>query len=151
MSPHGGSYGRIHQLRSEVNRLIDLLLEEPSTPGPNWQPPVDLIEREDAFEVQVELPGVAADEIQVELRDLVLTVRGTKQRLPSEPTARRFHLMERFIGAFQLSVELPRPIDPSRTTARLANGVLSVTLPRVADRRHRSFTITIAEEGQQHE
>ena len=151
MSSRGGSYRHIHQLRAEVNRLIDLLLDEPTSPTPSWQPPLDLVERGEAYEVLVELPGVRGTELHVELRDQVLLVRGTKQRLAGEPPGRRFHLMERYMGSFQVSVELPRPILPSQSTASLRQGVLVVTLPKVTERRHRCYSITVVEEPSNHD
>ena len=104
-----------------------------------------------AVKTQAVKPGKGPAYQQVELKDLVLEIRGTKKRLESEPAARRFHLMERFMGSFQLSVELPRPIHPSQSTAELRHGMLIVTLPKVVDRRHRSFVIPIVEESTHHE
>jgi HSP20 family protein len=147
MSPPRGSYGQLHQLRAEVNRLIDLLLEEPSSPAPDWQPPLDLVERDDGYELQVELPGFRTDDIQIELKGQILSIRGSKKRLATEPPGRRFHLMERFIGSFNLSLELPRPILPAESSARLEQGVLIVSMPRIVERRHRPYTIPVQEEG----
>ena len=151
MSPPTGSYGHIHQLRAEVNRLIELLLEEPTSPTANWQPPLDLIDRELGFEVRVELPGVQAQDLQLELRDLTLHIRGTKARLASEPQGQRFHLMERFMGLFSISVDAPRPILPAESTALFKDGVLIVTLPKLVERRHRTHTIPIVEESESDE
>jgi len=146
MSPPTGSFGHIHQLRAEINRLIELLLEEPASPTAHWQPPLDLIERESGFEVRVELPGVRVRDLQLELCDLALHIRGSKTRLANEPPGRRFHLMERFMGSFAIRVDLPRPILPAQSSSRLCDGVLIVTLPRLVERRHRTHTIPIVEE-----
>jgi HSP20 family protein len=146
MSPIRGSLGHIHQLRAEVNRLIDLLLEDPAPNASSWQPPIDLVELEDRFRLVIELPGVEAEDVHLELCDQVLLIRGTKRRPAGEPRGRRFHLMERFVGAYQLRVELPRPILPAESSARLANGVLEVVLPKLVERRHRAFKIPIDEE-----
>ncbi len=146
MSPPRGTLSHIHRLRVEVNRLIDLLLEEPSTATASWDPPVDLIERDAAFEVRVELPGVRPEDIQIELCDQALTIRGAKRRPANEPPGRTFHLMERFIGSFQLSMELPRPIMPNQCTAKLVNGLLVVNFPKAVERRHRSFVIPVKED-----
>ena len=151
MSPPSGSYGHVHQLRAEVNRLIDLLLEEPTSPTANWQPPLDLIEGEQGFEVRVELPGVHAQDLQLELRDLTLHIRGSKAHLASEPQGQRFHLMERFMGTFAISVDVPRPILPAESSALLEEGVLIVTLPKLVERRHRTHTIPIVEESKRDE
>jgi len=138
---------RIHQLRGEINRLIDHLVAEPSSRQTSWEPPVDVIERDDQYEVRIELPGVQADDLQLELRDRDLFLRGSKSRLSGEPPGRTFYLMERFIGTFQLEVEIPRPVQPAESTARLAHGVLVVTLPKLVEQRHRCYSISIVEES----
>ncbi len=54
--------------------------------------------------------------------------------------------LERFIGSFQLSMELPRPIMPNQCTAKLVNGLLVVNFPKAVERRHRSFVIPVKED-----
>jgi len=146
MMPRFGPYGRIQILRAEVNRLIDLLLEEPVSGSPGWHPPVDILDGATELSVVVELPGVTADDLVIEFRHRVLSIRGGKRRLESEPTARRYHLMERFIGTFQVTVEIPQPVDPAEARAVLSQGILTVTFPRLDDRRDQPFTLTVKEE-----
>jgi HSP20 family protein len=147
MTPAGGPFGRIHSLRTELNRLLELLLEDPVSSPSTWLPPVDLVEREDRLEAQVELPGVKASELALELVDQKLVVRGSKARLSSEPPGGRFCLMERFIGPFAVTVELPHPVQPDASSARLQHGVLTVRLPRLVERRHRRFPIPVDDES----
>jgi HSP20 family protein len=144
MSPVGDEpFGRLHHLRTELNRLIELLVEDPVSARTTWLPPVDLVERERAVEVQLEVPGVTAADLQVELVDQKLLVRGTKPRLPGEAPSGRFHLAERFIGPFSVSVDLSLPVLPAQATARLHQGVLTVTLPKLHERRHRHHVISV--------
>jgi HSP20 family protein len=146
-----GPYGKIQILKAEVNRLVDLLLEGPATNGPGWLPPVDIIDCPDTLTVAIEVPGLNANDLVVELMSGVLIVRGTKRRLPSEPPARRFHLMERFIGSFQVVVDLPHPIDPGQGKATLRHGVLNIVFPRLEDRRQKPFKIPVTEETEPHD
>jgi len=139
----GEPFGQLHHLRAELNRLIELLVDDPVSARPGWLPPVDLVERERAVEVQLEVPGVSASDLQVEVVDQKLLVRGTKPRLPGEVPGGRFHLAERFIGPFTVSVELSQPVLPAQATARLHQGVLTVTLPKLVDRRHRRHVIPV--------
>ena len=149
MSPRLVPYGQIELLRAEVNRLIDLLLEAGSPGGAGWQPAIDLVEHDQEVVVQMELPGATPDDLSVELRDEVLVIRGRKRRLPTEPPARRFHLMERFIGTFRVEVTLPDPVDPGGAEAVLDQGLLTVRLPRLVDRRHRIHPIPVREGGRE--
>jgi len=146
MNPRFGPYGRIQVLKAEVNRLIDLLLEDPTSDSSGWHPAVDVLDGRNEVVVRVELPGVNANELQLDLDDGILHIRGYKGRLGSEPGARRFHLMERFIGAFGVAVEIPQPVDPSRVRAVLHQGVLTITFPRLEDRRHQAFAIDVEEQ-----
>ena len=150
MTPRRSSLAQVHRLRTEVNRLIDLLLDQPTSTATHWQPPLDLVEFEDWLELRVELPAVRADGISVELKDLTLHIRGTKARVASEPSGQRYHLMERFMGSFAIAVELPRPIHPTASSARLDGGLLVVTLPKLADRRHRCHPIEVIEGEPEH-
>ena len=145
------SYGHLHRLRVQVNQLIELLLNQPVSQTSEWQPPVDLVESSDGFEVRIDVPGLQREQLQLELRDQLLMVRGKKERLSSEPPSRRFFLMERFFGTFLMEVEIPHAVHPRKAEARLHQGVLSVTLPRLEDKRHRTFTIPISEETSNNE
>jgi len=144
MSPRLVPYGEIELLKAEVNRLIEILLRTTER-GAGWHPAVDVFEEPEGTVVQVELPGVHGHEIEVGLKDRSLIVRGAKRRLEREPAARRFHLMERFIGSFQLTVELPEPTDPRSASAELEDGVLTVRLPRLVEKRHRVHSILVVE------
>lgn len=144
MSPLPGEpFDHLHHLRTELNRLIELLVDDPVSARAGWLPPVDLIERDRVVEIQLEVPGVGASNLQVEVIDQKLLVRGTKPRLPGETPAGRFHLAERFIGPFSVTVELSQPVLPAQGTARLRQGVLTVTLPKLEDRRHRHHLIPV--------
>ncbi len=144
MSPRLVPYGEIELLKAEVNRLIELLLRTEDR-GAGWHPAVDVLEEAHGTVVQVELPGVRGEELEVGLKDRTLIVKGRKRRLEREPAARRFHLMERFIGSFQLTVELPEPADPRSTTAKLEDGILTIRLPRLMEKRHRVHSIPVIE------
>lgn len=146
MTVRRGAFGEIHQLRSEINRLIEALLEEPGPTTTGWQPPLDVIDEEDRYRVEVELPGVSAGEVTVELRDQTLLVRGHKGRPAGEPEAHRYQVMERYVGAFEARAELPGPVLTAGSRATLADGVLTVVAPKLGERRHRAFTIPVHEE-----
>lgn len=142
----GGSYGDLHRLRIEVNRLFDLLVDRPLPPSGTWQPPADIVEHDDLFEVLIEVPGIVADNLQIEICDKTLVVRGRKERLASEPAPDRFCLMERYTGSFVMEFDVPEAINPTQGKAELQQGVLSIILPKLKDKRHRTYTVPITEE-----
>ncbi len=144
MSPRP-SFRQLVTLRQQVNRLVDGLLRPPEPAG-GWRPAVDLVEVDGTLVVQVEVPGVRPADFVVELCGAVVRVRGSKPRLEREPPPQRFHLLERFVGAFQVTVELPRPVDPGRAAAHLRQGVLTVVLPLLEERRNRAYVIPVEDE-----
>ena len=90
------------------------------------KPAVDVVEKENAFELTAELPGLDAKNIELSLQDDVLTIKGEKNE---EKTRDRF-VSERRYGSFRRSLQLPVSVDPAKIEASYKSGVLSVKLPK---------------------
>jgi HSP20 family protein len=130
------------QLREQMRRMLARLEEMRamalSTSAPvAWAPPVDVCEMEDAILVRVEAPGVPPDQMRVTLLDNVLKIECRKERpnftgrlLPDEERPIRFICLERTFGGFTFSLPLKWPVDATNISARLANGVLQIRLPK---------------------
>lgn len=95
--------------------------------------PVDIYETEESVKIDVELPGVDAGSIDVSVSTDVLVIEGT--RAAPELVGWQYHQAERSYGKFQRIVEIPRPVNMGKMTARLGGGILKITIPKVADRR----------------
>ena len=104
---------------------------EPFWQPDSWvaQPPMDLVERDNAFELTAEMPGLDEKNIEVNVANGVLTVKGQKEEDKVEKKA-DFHLRERRFGSFARSVRIPETVDADRIEAAFRNGVLKVTLPK---------------------
>ena len=138
----------IERLRGRLRRLVAALQEVmddvPSGAAGTWTPPVDVCESGDAVVVKVELPGVAADEIELTLSSTTLRVAGKKKR--RAPRGAISHLCsERGYGTFERAVTLHWSVKTRGATAKLDNGLLTVWLPKLADRRGTEFKIPIKE------
>jgi len=124
-------------LQREMNRLFDDVLRGTSVSGQGGDgqgaallaPQVNVSETEDEVRVTAELPGVTEKDIQVDLNDDLLSIRGEKKQDRKEEKE-NYHFVERSYGAFQRSIQLPFKADPGKVRARFENGVLSVTLPK---------------------
>ena len=92
-------------------------------------PPVNVWEDGDSLYAEVELPGVDPKEIEIEVVDNVLTLRGEKKH-EREEEGKGFHYVERSFGGFNRSIELPTSVDSEKVSAAYKNGVLTVTLPK---------------------
>jgi HSP20 family protein len=93
---------------------------------------VDLVEREQAYEVTAELPGLAEANVRVEVRGDSLHLSGEKQDTTTSTPVAGYHLRERQFGAFERSFRLPADVDRDKIAATFEQGVLTVTLPRRA-------------------
>ncbi len=132
-------------LRREVDRLFDdftlnpfrLPLRRPAFDlesfwsADSWlaQPAIDLVERDNAFELTAEMPGLEEKNIEVDVANGVLTVKAHKEEDKAEKKE-DFHLRERRFGSFVRSVRLPETVDSDKIEASFKNGVLKVTLPK---------------------
>ena len=82
----------------------------------------------------MELPGLDDDDVEVNLSDGVLTIRGEKKH-ETEENGRGYYMAERSWGAFHRMIPLPPGVDTDRTEARFKRGVLTVTLPKTEEAR----------------
>ena len=148
-------------LRDEVDRLFDRFSTRfPSLPTGrslfDWDPfggsrgaagfaapSVDIAETDESYDVTADLPGVSEKDINVELKDDVLTVSGEKKE-ESEKKQKDYRLSERRFGSFKRSFRLPSGVDEDKVTANFKDGVLKVVLPKSAEARKKSRKIDIA-------
>jgi len=96
-----------------------------------WAPAIDIYETAAAYVVTAEVPGVTRDQIELGLEASRLTLRGQRVEQPVADGATHFHQIERSYGAFSRTFEFADRIDVEQVVADLANGILTVTLPKV--------------------
>lgn len=105
-----------------------------------WVPALDVRETEDLFEVTVDLPGMAPDDVSVTFEAGVLTVSGTRQ-FSREETKETYHRIERSYGTFARQIKLPRTADTEKIEASFDKGVLSVTVPKAEVAKPRTIEV----------
>ena len=96
-----------------------------------FTPAVDVVEQENAFVVRAEIPGIAPNEIEVQVENDVLTLRGERKQDKQEERD-GYRRVERSYGSFSRSFVLPKGTHVDAIEARAENGVLSVSIPKVA-------------------
>ena len=98
-------------------------------PGPaGWVPPVDLHETADTYTVTAEVPGLRREDLEIRTHDGRLTVSGIRRE--SDTPCEQYHRVERGHGSFSRTFQLPVPVDESRISADLRDGVLTITCPK---------------------
>jgi HSP20 family protein len=132
-------------LADDVRRLW----QELSAPGPrghvagDCQPPLDVIETDDAVEVLLDVPGVAPESVRVLLKGPVVLMVGEKWVQGPASGAGGYHLVERASGRFARAVRVAGAFDGANVRATISEGELRVRLPKLADRRGKATAIPV--------
>ncbi len=100
------------------------------TRRPFLRPAMDVIENDHDVTVRIDLPGLSPDDVNIEVEDHMLTVRGEFGD-NIEQKGDRYHYRERSVGMFQRSVRLPDTLDTDKIEATFTNGVLNIVLPKL--------------------
>ncbi|MGY1688637.1 Hsp20/alpha crystallin family protein [Geodermatophilus sp. SYSU D01105] len=104
-----------------------------------WAPLADVEETDDAWSVEIDLPGVARDDVDIQLTDRELTVSGEVKEKERAGILRR---RARRVGQFSYSVTLPGDVDADGVTAQLTDGVLTVRVPKSQQAKPRRIAIS---------
>ncbi len=105
-----------------------------------WSPAVDIRETDDALLVQAELPGIEKKDVELEIKEGVLTISG-ERRYEKDVNEDNVHRIERSYGSFSRSFSLPNNIDTEKVQASMKNGVLEIRLPKRESAKAKSITI----------
>jgi HSP20 family protein len=133
--------------RRELDRMLDRVVSAtaPGFDGTMWAPPVDVRETKDDIRVQVELPGLDPENVDVQLENGVLRISGDKkQSLEEGAEEGGYHLIERRYGRFERSFQVPASVDASKVTAKFEHGVLTIHLPKVETAKPRRVAVEVS-------
>lgn len=136
----------LSSLQTEMNRLFGSFFEPAAGPPGTrrWLPAMDLVEQDDAFVLHADLPGMADEDVHVEVDGDVLTISG-ERKAGHEAKKDGYVRVERSFGSFRRSLTLPDGVDPQQVAARFERGVLEVRIPKPAERRPRKVAIAVGE------
>jgi HSP20 family protein len=122
-------------LQNEVDRLFDDFTRGfPSIAGGAADvtlPTMDVAETDKEIEITAELPGLEEKDVQLNVSDNILTIRGEK-KAEKEQKDKNFRLVERSYGSFERSLELPEGVNADGIKAAIDKGVLKVVVPKPA-------------------
>ena len=112
---------------------------ETTTGARIYRPLTDIVETEDSVTLMLEMPGVAAEDVDVTLEQRVLTIRGKVR--PTQPEKLQLAYAEYGEGDYERAFTLSDDFDPDKIDASVANGVLTVTLPRAAEAKPKKIAV----------
>jgi HSP20 family protein len=109
----------------------------------SWTPVADVWETAEAYRIDLEIPSVPAEAVDVAVEDGVLIMSGERSR-PERAEGERNHRLERRAGKFSRRFKLPEDADAEAIGARVANGVLEVTVSKQEERKPRRIEVVAA-------
>jgi HSP20 family protein len=131
-------------LREAMNQLLEESFVRP-TSGPSGQgfvPALDLSETAEGYLVEVAVPGLKPEDVDITVENNVLTIKG-ETRQESEDKQRNFHRVERRFGSFQRSIALPTTVKADAIQASLENGVLRLEIPKAEEVKPRKISVNV--------
>ena len=105
-------------------------------------PAIDLFEEKDDIVVKAELPGMAKDNIEVNLTDNLLTIKGEKKK-EEEVKEENYYRSERAYGSFVRNIELPKAVHADKVKASFKNGILEVRIPKTEEAKAKEIKVKV--------
>jgi len=133
-------------LQNEIDRLFDDFTRGFPAIGngsANLMPTMDVAETDKEIEITAELPGLEEKDVQINIADNVLTVRGEK-KAEKEQKDKNYRLIERSYGSFERSLTLPEGVNADAIKASIDKGVLKVVVPKPAPAQTRKIEVKSA-------
>ena len=137
----------VAELQNRINRIFDESFgqhrkTDDDLPTNTWRPAVDIYEAENGVVLAVELPGVKKEDVSVEVKDDVLTLKGER---PANPDIGEdsYYRRERFYGPFKRSFSLHQNIQPDLIKATFKDGVLQIEIPRPMREQPKQITVNV--------
>jgi HSP20 family protein len=115
--------------------------------GASWAPQVEVIERENQLIVRADLPGMSKDDVQVDIDDNSLVIRG-ERKTEHEENEEGYYRSERSYGSFYRQIPMPRGVNTEDAIAEFRNGVLEVVMPTTNRAREERRQIEVTGEPQ---
>jgi HSP20 family protein len=134
-----------------LQREIDRLFEDFSRGFPTiagngataLMPSMDVTETDKEIEITAELPGLEEKDVQINVADNILTIRGEK-KAEKEQKDKNYRLVERSYGAFERTLELPEGVNADAIKANISKGLLKVTVPKPAPTQAKKIQVKSA-------
>ena len=135
-------FWEVDRMARQMDQLTNAMFGRPGYPlfAGNRFPAVNLSETGDKYIVRAELPGIKADDVDLNITGRNLTIAGERKLAP-EGEGIKYHRKERETGSFKRVVGLPREIDAEGVDAKMVAGVLTVEIPKSETAKPKQITI----------
>ncbi len=137
-------WGFVNRFHRDFSRFFDNAAQAPAaSPAVAWLPSVDVREEDNRFVVQIDLPGVQGKDIEITAEKGVLTIKG-ERHAEAKKSEQGYERVERVAGSFLRRFTLPETAQADGITAKQANGVLEVTIPKQAKAQPKRIEVQAA-------
>ncbi len=131
-------YTRMMAHRRMFNRMMN---DESSGEGARVAFPLDVKDSDEAYEITAMLPGVAADDLSIQVVADTLTIQGELKAENDEQA--NYLLRERPVGRFMRTLRLPEPVDSAKVDASLKDGILTLHIPKAEEARPKTIKVNV--------
>jgi len=139
-------YGELATLHDSVSKLFEDEFykgqERSSDSFSTWYPVTDIFETKDGYLFKLEVPGLAKEEINIQLNNNILSIKG-ERKADKEINEEKYHRIERFSGTFTRNFTLPRNIDNGNVNASLKDGILELKIGKQEEKKTKEIQISI--------
>jgi HSP20 family protein len=140
---YSNPWRELDQLTNRLTRMFEGSSFPAPANGGAWAPAVSVEETENELILTAELPGMKPEDVDVQIENNILTIRGQKQEERKEDDeGRRYHLWERSWGSFERSFTLPRTIRGDDVSAEFEDGLLHIRMPKAPEARSRRIEVS---------
>ena len=140
-SPFLSPWQELEQVSDRLNRLFVQPTSGEATSRASWSPSVNVEESKEEILLTAELPGMSIEDVDIEVENNVLTLRGEKKQEREEKDDRRYHVWERCYGGFERQFTLPRTVKTDDIGAQFKDGILHVQMPKAPEAKAKKIAI----------
>ena len=135
-------FAEFERMAHDMDRWTRAMIGRPDMRwlSPKVFPAVNITENDDRYVVHAELPGIKADDIELQVKGRNLTLSG-ERKIRGEDKGAKYHRREREAGRFSRVIGLPGDIDADGVDAKMVNGVLMVHIPKSAAAKPKQITV----------
>lgn len=139
-------YGAVASLQDSINKLFQDAFSRANIDEDfalsAWKPVVDIFDKDEAIVIHAELPGVKKEDVAIEVKDNVLTLRGERTE-SKEIKEDKYYRKERTFGSFHRAFTLPAAVNPDSIRATFKDGVLEIEIPKPEEQKPKQVKISI--------
>ena len=138
-------FGDLFPTNKRISRFFDEAFGDTDTGNetlPTWYPAADIYETKEDYVFELEVPGLKKDDINIELKDHNLSIKGDKKE-EKEVKKDDYHRIESYSGTFSRSFVLPKDIDAKKVNASMKDGVLELRVAKAEEQKPKAIPISL--------